>query len=89
MGDLEAKRKRLNDELKGTKHKIRKAKQKAKAREKAADRQWQLTPWQKSVALTIYLLAAYQAEPVVPFLRATAKKRRWAAKGDDEMIDEV
>ena len=85
MGDLEAERQRLKEELKDTKHKIRKAKQKAKARDKAADREWQLTPWQKSVAVTIYLLAAYQAEPVVPFLRATAKKRRWAAKGDDEM----
>ena len=30
-------------------------------------------------------IAVYQAAPVVPFLRATAKRRRWAAKEDDEM----
>ena len=60
------------------------------ARAKAARaREWTLTAEVWDVAMTIYLLADYNAEPAVVYLKRIGRVRRWKDKSDVEVASLV
>jgi hypothetical protein len=79
----------LSTDLAAANSEIRKERQKAKDRAKAAKKHWQLTPWLQKVAMVIYMLAAYRAAPAIRFLKVTARKRRWPERSDEDLEELV
>ena len=82
---LRAERKRLKSEMAATKRHIKQEEAQAKAAARLAVQQWQLAPRLKTVVLTIFLLAQYQAAPAIKFLHHTGHKRSWPQKNDEEL----
>ena len=76
----------LRAELGATRQEIRKEKKKSAAQAKAAAKHWELTGWQKNVAMVIYNMAEYQTAPVVKFLQQTARRRQWPVKAEEDLV---
>ena len=79
---LVAQRQGLDDELVAIRKELAASRQK---RKDATRRQWHLTEWLQHVLLILYYLAGYKVAAAVPFLRTSARKRKWPARGDAEL----
>ena len=61
------------------------AREAAKRKDKALQKEWALGADQVQIMLTIYQLAECTADAVVPFLNSIAAERHWPAKQDAEL----
>ena len=57
-----------------------------RARKVRADSAWQLSERLVRVALIIYVLAGYVAEPAIVFLRSAGSARNWPDMSDDQLV---
>ena len=64
-------------------------KKKVKKAQKRAATVWVLTPFLKDVALIIYVLAGYTAEPAARYLAMEARKRSWPDMSEDAVRREA
>ena len=85
LEDLRADRLQLNSQLKDTKKQIKQEQQQNTGEARSTARMWQMTPRLTKVALTIYMIAQYRADPAIKFLHIASQKRRWPSKTDEEL----
>lgn len=92
MEDLRLKRQRLDADLAANRAELKKAKQSERNAQQATAKVWRLTAALERRALIAYVLAGYVAEPAVQFLASAGRKRRWPAKGEEQlqrMVEDV
>ena len=72
----------LDDNLVVVRRELAKARQ---AQKDSKRRQWYLTDWLQHVILILYYLAGYRPGVAIHYLAASARKRKWPRKADEEL----
>ena len=86
---LYSRKRALEVELADTRKQAKYARAKLVRAKAARAREWTLTAEVWDVAMTIYLLADYNAEPAVVYLKRIGRVRRWKDKSDVEVASLV
>ena len=82
----------LDAALLETRQEMRRARQRQKAANKAKESAWRLPASVQHTVLIVFVLADYTKEPALQFLKASARRRRWPEKSDedlDNLVDEL
>ena len=79
--ELQAKRRRIGEELGALRRDLSRANRAASA----AQRQWVLTEELRRIVLLMYVLSGYRVDAAVNFLSATGRQRHWPERREDEL----
>ena len=60
-----------------------------KAEERRKEKLWKFTPWLRNVVLILYFLTSHAKEPVVMYLAAVARRRKWPPLSDGDIVRAV
>ena len=85
LEELEAERREINAQLAGTSRRLTQGRGSLRSSKNTASKVWHLAPKARRVALVIYSLTDYTAEPAAQYVVAYARKRRWPPKSPDEL----
>ena len=82
----------LDAALRATRQEMRRARQRQKSAKKSEESAWRLPAGVRHTVLIVFVLADYTKEPAIQFLKASARRRHWPEKSDedlDNMVDEL